>query len=70
MRRCERLESGVRWESLTLSSAWLLANGLSLFSFHACRNWTQSGSDPAEILNAAMLVKSGMNNNYSKSHEA
>ena len=26
--------------------------------------------DPAEILNAAMLVKSGMNNNYSKSHEA
>ena len=28
MRRCERLESGVRWESLTLSSAWLLANSL------------------------------------------
>ena len=28
MRRCERLESGVRWESLTLSSAWLLANGM------------------------------------------
>ena len=66
--RCERLESGVRWESFTLSSAWLLANGL--LSFHACRNWTQSGSDPVEILNAAMLVKSGMNNNYSKSHEA
>ena len=26
--------------------------------------------DPVEILNAAMLVKTGMNNNYSKSHEA
>ena len=62
MRRCERLESGVRWESLTLSSAW-------------CEWFMQfprlQELDPVdlEILNAAMLVKSGMNSNYSKSHE-
>ena len=64
MRRCERLESGVRWESLTLSSAWLLANGLAI-QFPRLQEL-----DPVEILNAAMLVKTGMNNNYSKSHEA
>ena len=63
MRRCERLESGVRWESLTLSSAWLLANGL-FPEFPRLQEL-----DPVEILNATMLVKTGMNNNYSKSHE-
>ena len=64
MRRCERLESGVRWESLTLSSAWLLISEWFIPEFPRLQEL-----DPVEILNATVLVKTGMNNNYSKSHE-